>query len=572
MASSSSSRATVAEPPSLNFFPKDSSLHGVEFATKCPPDASPRTRIVAVCGITDIRGLASPAEDGWFLSDFWMFNHFFRGASVANQVWLTCCSPKYLVERYGRYAHGNPFQERRVVLEERLLDSIRGAGTLRVVEPKNLLERFTKTVEDECKEATKAGQNVLLLVFGHGDSESYGVTIGSNSNTELREVSAPRLTISRLKIAVGKTQCALLITSCYSGGWTVNPDLNLTIIATAGPKVQSQSWNASLTRGFSGSIVAAAIRDAIFASEVEDEKNLEKPGMTYQELRTTETYAEMGCLVHDHLKQNDRFHSDHQISFASQDDEWTKAWRERIGIPLAFFKEKWEGLSILPAQADGYSNRDPSSAFTSSLAQSLSDARLGSTVLLTPTKTMPQIYTMVRALAAGYANSFPGVDNLAKNTSFHTRVRRLLSGEERYENRMDDLLTLGYTLSYRLDGMTMATNYKDFLSLDYLDCAACGIEAWTYPLYESKEKEAKQKLSRFRVIGGMIQEAKIFSAAADGQGYDYDKPGKYLAIALVESNKTRKEVEEAIGVLKDRKSSYNINHLPQLTMNQSILK
>ncbi|KAI9860324.1 MAG: hypothetical protein M1813_006213 [Trichoglossum hirsutum] len=158
---------------------------------------------------------------------------------------------------------------------------------------------------------------------------------------------------------------------------------------------------------------------------------------------------------------------------------------------------------------------------------------------------------MVRALAAGYANSFPGVDNLARNTSFHTRVRRLLSGEERYENRMDDLLTLGYTLSYRLEGMTMATNYKDFLSLDYLDCAACGIEAWTYPLYESKEKEAKQKLSRFRVIGGMIQEAKIFSAAADGQGYDYDKPGKYLAIALVESNKTRKEVEEAIGVLKD---------------------
>ncbi|KAI9773674.1 MAG: hypothetical protein M1840_006948 [Geoglossum simile] len=337
MASSSSSRATVAKPLSLNFFPKDFSLHGVEFATRCPPDASPRTRIVAVCGITDIRSLASPAEDGWFLSDFWMFNHFFRSAPVANQVWLTCCSPKYPVERYGRYAHGNPFQERRMVLEERLLDSIRGAGTLRVVEPKNLLERFIKTVEDECKEATKARQNVLLLVFGHGDSESYGVTIGSNSNTELREVSAPRLTISLLKMAVGKTQCALLITSCFSGGWAVNPDLNLTIIATAGPEAQSQSWNASLTRGFSGSIVASAIRDAIFASEVEDEKNLGKPGMTYQELRTTETYAEMGCLVHDHLKQNDRFHDEHHISFASQDDEWAKAWRERTGIPLAFF-------------------------------------------------------------------------------------------------------------------------------------------------------------------------------------------------------------------------------------------
>jgi hypothetical protein len=185
---------------------------------------------------------------------------------------------------------------------------------------------------------------------------------------------------------------------------------------------------------------------------------------------------------------------------------------------------------------------------------------------------MPQIYTMVRALAAGYANSFPGADNLARNTAFHTEVRMLLSGEQRYENRMDDLLTLGYTLSYRLEGMTTATKYKDFLGLDYLDCAAYRIEAWKYPLYESKEKEAEQKLSRFRVIGGMIRKARIFSAAVDGQGYDYDKPGNYLAIALVESNKMREEVEEAIGVLKDRKSSYYINHLPQLTMSQSILK
>ena len=58
----------------------------------------------------------------------------------------------------------------------------------------------------------------------------------------------------------------------------------------------------------------------------------------------TETYAEMGylsCLIHDHLKQSDRFHTQHKISFAAQDDEWTKAWRERTGIPLAFFKEKW---------------------------------------------------------------------------------------------------------------------------------------------------------------------------------------------------------------------------------------
>ncbi|KAI9763102.1 MAG: hypothetical protein M1840_000914 [Geoglossum simile] len=543
----------MADPPSLNFYPKDTGLRGIEFAARCPPDVIPRTRIVAVCGITNIDDRASPTEDGWFLSDFWMFNHLFRNAPVANQIWLTCCNPRLLVEQYGRYAHGNPCQERRIVLEEQLLVAIQEAGTLRIVEPRILLERFLKTVEDECKEAVKNGQEVLLLVFGHGDGDTYGVTIGSNSNTEFKEVSAPRLRVNRLKVAVGsKARCTLLMTSCYSGGWAMKPDLNFTVITAAGSTVESQSWNASLTRGFSGSIVASAIRDAIFATEVENEGAV---GMAHEELVETETYAEMGCLIHDCLKENDRFHDKHEISFAAQDDKWTMAWRKRTGIPLAFFKGKWEELSVLPAQPDGYSNRDPSSSLANSGSSAsdslrLSETRVGSTTSRTLTKTAPQIYSMVRALAAGYAQSSPGADNLSSNTAFHTKVRLLLTSEK-YRDQMDDLLTLGYTLSYRLESMAMATSYKDFVGLSYPDCASCGIEAWTDPLYESNEREAKEKLSRYREARDMIHAAKIFSAASDGQGYTYLKPRDYLAIAFVESGRTKREVEQAIGALKE---------------------
>jgi hypothetical protein len=105
-----------------------------------------------------------------------MFNHLLRNAPVANQIWLTCCNSKLLVEQYSKYAYSNPFQERRIVLEERLLNTIREVGTLQVVESKVLLERFVKTVEGECREAAKADQDVLLLVFGHGDGDSYGIT------------------------------------------------------------------------------------------------------------------------------------------------------------------------------------------------------------------------------------------------------------------------------------------------------------------------------------------------------------------------------------------------------------
>ncbi|KAI9766002.1 MAG: hypothetical protein M1840_007009 [Geoglossum simile] len=111
---------------------------------------------------------------------------------------------------------------------------------------------------------------------------------------------------------------------------------------------------------------------------------------------------------------------------------------------------------------------------------SLSDTRLRSTVPLTLMKTMPQIYTMVRASAARHMNSFPDMDDISTNTAFHITVRSLPSGKARYENRMDDFLTLGYALSYRLEGMMVATNYKYFLRLNYHDCIFCNVEAWTY--------------------------------------------------------------------------------------------
>jgi hypothetical protein len=557
-ASSSSARPTMANQEELRFYPKNSKLYGVEFPARCMPDVSVKTRIVAVCGITDIRGRASPERDGWFVSDFYLFNHLLRKAPVANQTWLTSCEPKDLVKEYTRYAHGNPFRERRVVLEERLLNAIYAPGTLKVAAPNVLLDRFLITVKEECEAAVKNNQDVLLLVFGHGDESTYGVTIGSNAVKTFHENTAPQLKINRLKLAVGKeARCTLLMTSCYSGGWAMRPDLNLTIIAAAGLKKESLSWNKRSSLRFSGSIVASAICKAIFETELKDAENIGKPGMDDEELRDTETYAEMGCLIYDHLKQTDRLHDQHHISFAAQDDEWTKAWRARTGIPLSFFKQRWEELSIIPAQADAFTNRDPSSPFKGSFnlaSLSFGGSRTESTMPLRPTMTLPQMYNLTRAWAAGYENSFPGADNVSSNTAFHADVRDLLSGKDRYENRMDDLLDLGSTLSYRLDSMAYATYYKDVLGLDYPDCNACEIESWTNPLYESNQQEAKEKIRRYNITYKFIVDAGLFSAPLEGQGWSYSKPKHYLAIALVESRKSKGEVIEAINILKAGKS------------------
>lgn len=45
-------------------------IKDVSFVSQCPPDLSPSARILAICGITDHKNNAAPANDGWLLSDF----------------------------------------------------------------------------------------------------------------------------------------------------------------------------------------------------------------------------------------------------------------------------------------------------------------------------------------------------------------------------------------------------------------------------------------------------------------------------------------------------------------------
>jgi hypothetical protein len=130
------------------------------------------------------------------------------------------------------------------------------------------------------------------------------VTIGSNDMKRFSEVMAPKLSIEHLKIAIGKrAQCTLLMTSCYSAGWAMRPDPNLTIIAAAGPENQSFSWNKSFTLRYSGSIVASAIYEAIFDTEVKNAEIREDPedpedDEDDEDAVDRRTYAAMGELIH----------------------------------------------------------------------------------------------------------------------------------------------------------------------------------------------------------------------------------------------------------------------------------
>ncbi|KAJ5146195.1 uncharacterized protein N7515_000759 [Penicillium bovifimosum] len=82
-------------------------LAGRGFLTHCPPDVPPRHRIVALLGTTDLDDASRPRDDGWFVSDFYLFHHLLapQFPRPPNQVWLTCEDPGFLVQEYGEYVH-----------------------------------------------------------------------------------------------------------------------------------------------------------------------------------------------------------------------------------------------------------------------------------------------------------------------------------------------------------------------------------------------------------------------------------------------------------------------------------
>jgi hypothetical protein len=178
-------------------------LEGVRFASRCPPDIQKNTRIIAICGIP--KEMASPQEDGWFFSDFFsilsdvlhttyvpfqmiafsLYIYFIHTntnvAELPSQLWFSCCSPRKLITKHERYLHGSATGipgDRRVVMNEKMLPENEMKAGFRVIQPKELLERFLATLRSEIREASRNKQAVMVLIFGHGEADHSGIFIG----------------------------------------------------------------------------------------------------------------------------------------------------------------------------------------------------------------------------------------------------------------------------------------------------------------------------------------------------------------------------------------------------------
>ncbi|KAL1964442.1 hypothetical protein VTN77DRAFT_7000 [Rasamsonia byssochlamydoides] len=500
-------------------------LADMEFVTHCPPDVQPRTRIIGLCGITDFQDQASPQHDGWFISDFYLFHHLLSPARKAPQP-FDKRYPNDLVKKYHEYAHGNPLQERRVVLDEDTLPQIQNSGNLRIVPRKELLDRFICTLREQARIAAKENEPLLIFIFGHGDPDTYGVQVGGDGDP----ANGPRLHIQHVKRVLPRhLSVTLIMTSCYSGGWIVSsglndePMLNVSAITASGPQRETLSWPLSKTVGrASGSRVASAILQCLIG--------IEESVFIEDEIRCHPTYIQLAASIFDSLKQLDYFAYAMKCIFQPRTTIGKLNTDAALDCPFALtgsagnLSEHYQLITKLIPRAR-------------SKVGTLDKDRL------------------VKSLGRGYLASFPGLDELASNGVLHRRLRRMFEKNEEceadYAEKMYDQLT------YRLSLMHEADAIKDRMGLEFESIFKYDVESWIGAECKKAEVGDGQNWSRCNEIDSLIGKKKIFDPPVGAAGPPYSKPYDYIAIAFVESGLEWEQIEHRItlaGADKEKRS------------------
>lgn len=177
----------------------------------------------------------------------------------------------YLIEKYGKiqeqvdtapdvwkpvqtkwasgFVHGDPWEERTVVLDE---DTLPFAESKVTIGPNGVALRdfFLHRLEQTFAEAAKSQDPVLILIFAHGDFESPGgLFIGTESDSTDGLLSPKMLEEAHAKYP--GVQVTLFMTSCYSGHWVETVEFQgnnkSTVLVTAEPEQEAfgTAWSNS---------------------------------------------------------------------------------------------------------------------------------------------------------------------------------------------------------------------------------------------------------------------------------------------------------------------------------------
>lgn len=527
-------------------------------------DLSSSTRIIAVCGVLEEDIMRVDKDSDWFLSDFLAFWHIFKGLTE-RQSWYHCLDLGALLEKHrSEYLHGNPYRTRKVVLNKDILkETSTGKSPLIKLTRPTLRKKFENKVFQECKEAQAANDNVMILIFGHGEEISKDIFLGTQRN---------RLEMRAFAKGIGQFKCysTVLTTACYSGAWAGNPNLDISLLTGASESTQSRSWRKTASLGRAcGSMFATAIIKKLTRKSKNPEVSVtdyDSDVEDYSEDQVSlqdETFAEFSSSVYyTLLKDFDRRGMVHEFTFAAQGDEWSSSYRKLTGIPAANYQERWDQLEDWPKDVNLHPgdplNRDPYVTEEERADYKRLEKEHQAKIDAQPKRYAPvsahgnrkrKFSTFYGGSLEGLANRVniladqyfggrnPDEDDLTNNLGLHGLLKDIRAGKINELSLIEKAIR---ALEYRMSQMARADEYLEILRI-HVPQRCCD---WKGDNWDVK---------RPRILYDMIHEKEVLfpGPVTEAVGRGFGRGLDYLVMALDESGLTLEMIQERLDSLAD---------------------
>lgn len=481
-----------------------------------------------------------------------MFQHLLRGLG-AHQTWISAfgTSPKDLVDKYAeKYKPGYLFGEAEGPIPRKIVLSKNTPYPPVTVAPApRILTKFLDEVKLQSEKAAAEDATLLVFVLGHGNIDDCGVTLGPS----VAKDSLTRLTMQKFKAVLHpKARVTLIMTSCYSGGWTVNPDLNATVMAGSGPGKQSLGWGPSASLGrSSGSIYATAVQRLLCNGPPERclaKENLPPNFVDDLDEPQYATYSEFARQIYTTLFMTDAFAYRHDIRFSAQDDDWEAFYSRRTGIPLADFKQRWDLLADYPNPPE-----NPESGWIDTV-----NARYMPGIEAEPANTAMRVLvrslrsktgrhataleSMVIKQAEEYLHGYHGYSTAAPNLGYHNQLRQLIAGELRNPDAWEDLLAI---VEYRTSLRSAATQLLELAKVPMPQGIRCS--EWNEDKFTTWARTEGLSKDTYDTIVQLLVKARLFPEPLPTQGLNWSMfVYRYIAGGLLATKWGPEQVESAI--------------------------
>ncbi|KAF7561357.1 hypothetical protein G7046_g2789 [Stylonectria norvegica] len=516
------------------------------------PEIYDNTIIVAATHPNVFHG--HPNRDGWFLSDFYAFNYLLKGA-CGDQVWLTAADPNKLLQAIPdtpHYFHGNPYQDRRVVLSEDMLKN-KDHTPVTVVSSSQMIDRFLDEVRVATAKGKKENAPVLLFVFCHGLPDFQFLLRCGERNRGL--------TPTRLKEAIEPGSRVTLVSSaCYSGGWALRPlspeepgaDINATMILAAHPSLESTAWQESRSIGRTcGSVFASSLIEGLTAatsplldSRFRDSSNTESLQPETPDKPQTETYNAFCRSILDVCRdQMTRLWSYQQFTFRAQDDQWGYSWTGRTGIPVARFEQRWKALKSVPYEgpAEDKLMMDPHPSNPTFQGSAGPSKTGGASVVDEMTRSICQ--HRVETMARLFLQTCP--DDWDKGWGPLTRgiIEQAMNGNASHDVLCEVSAIIRFRWEYALLTDAMVQQFRLPLP-DNKICVLWHSNSWV--------ASAARDVGQRRALAFKYITFKGFlPTPAEDQGPPFTRPHHYLAAAVAEAGLKESEIRALIDKLAE---------------------